>query len=223
MKINKLARQIFCICLLFSSYGVKAQFLHDINGVPLTQKKYEDVTGTPFLYEEWSPGTVKFTNGKSYKENLFLKYNAKDDELYFKNKNGDPLLFVDSVSEFVITPPIGIGHHYRNGYKDVNGYSQNAFFEVVADGSVQLLKKTKKTILESKAYNSPTTERRFVTVSQYYLIKSGKAVAVKPDKKSVLSTLNDKQPALEKFIKENNLNLRNDDELAKLVVYYNSI
>lgn len=222
MRINKLT---FLILLgsCFLTFSVKAQYLHDVNGVPITTSKYEDVTGSPFLIDSWSPGTVKFTSGVSYKDKLFLKYNVKDDELYFRGKNEEPLLFVDSVAEFVIGDPSGANRHFRNGYKSIDGYSNKSFFEVLADGSVQLLKKTKKTILESKAYNSPTTERNFVEVNQYYLLKSGKSIPVKKDKKSVLAVLNDKEPALEKYIEDNNLKVKNDSDLSKLVIYYNSL
>lgn len=223
MKINKWSFLIFFGGCFFLSYNVKAQFLHDVNGVPLTTSKYEDVTGTPYLVDTWLPGTVKFANGVSYKNNLFLKYNIKDDELYFEGKNNEPLLFIDSVTEFAITNPPGVIHHYRNGYKAIGGYSDKSFFEVLADGSVQLLKKTNKTILESKAYNSPTTERSFVEVSQYYLVRFGTFTPVKRDKKSILAALNDKQPALEKYIKDNGLNVKNDDDLSKLIIYYNSL
>jgi len=223
MKVIKLVALLIIGCCLFS-INAKAQYLHDINGTPITRSRYQDVSGSPFLADGWSAGTVKFTNGVSYKDNLFLKYNVKDDELYFKGKNDEPLLFVDSVAEFAIKGPAGVIHHYRNGFKPIDGYTNRSFFEVLADGTVELLKKTNKTILETKAYNSPTTERSFVEVNQYYLLRSGKAMPIrKRDNKSILSVLSDKQPALEKYIKDNNLNLKNDSDFSKLIIYYNSL
>lgn len=222
MKLRTSRFILFIVSLFLFSYNAKAQYLHDINGVPITTSKYEDVTGTPYLADTWLPGTVKLTNGTSYKNNLFLKYNVKDDELYFKGRNDEQLLFVDPIAEFIINTP-GIQHHYKNGYKSINGYSEKTFFEILAEGSIQLLKKTNKTILESKAYNSPITDRRFVDVTYYYIVKDGNAIPVKKDRKSILTILADKQSALEKYMKDNDLNIKNDSDFSKIIVYYNSL
>jgi len=209
---------------IFSVFSLKgqAQFLQDIAGVPLTTVNYENVKGTPFLVNEWSSGMVKLANGNTYKDNLFLKYNIKEDQLYFKGKNDETLEFVDPVKEFVINYKQE-AQHYRNGYSFINGFSDKSFFEVLSDGSVQLLKKPTKVILESKQYNSAAVDKSFEDVYQYYIVKQGAAIQIKRDKKSVFTALGDKQTELDEFTKTNKLNLKNDSDLAKLVTYYNSL
>jgi len=206
---------------ILSVCSARAQFLSDSNGANMTAKHYEDVHGSPYLADDWLPGTVKLATGETYKDNLSLKYNVADDELYFKSQSGDPLTFVQPVSEFTITTAKGT-LHFKNGFK-VATYSEKAFFEVLSDGTVQLLKRDQKAIIENKPYNSATTEKIFNDVSQYFLVSNGKAVEVKKDKKAILAAIGNKQPQLDAYAKSSNLNLKNDTDLGKLVTYYNSL
>jgi hypothetical protein len=223
MNIKKLISLVVFIGAVFSAYTVKSQYLlNDITGAPVTVFNYEDVHGTPFLIDGWSAGTIKLSNGNTYKDNLFLKYDIKDDILYFKGTKDETLTFVDPVVEFAIVVNQN-EQHYKNGYNFTKEYSDKSFFEVLADGAVQLLKKTKKVILESKLYNSATTDKSFNDVNEYYIVSSGKVTLIKKDKKSVFTALGNKQSELENYIKTNNLNIKNDKDLAKVIAFYNSL
>jgi hypothetical protein len=74
-----------------------------------------------------------------------------------------------------------------------------------------------------KEYNSSVISKAFKDNISYYLVIGNKAFPVKKEKRSILSALGNKQTELEAFIKANNLNLKNDDDLARLINYYNSI
>jgi len=230
MKTNKKIFLLpFALCV-FSVYHSNAQaqltpqtyYVTDALGHTVTLNAYDDIQGTPYLADTWAPGTVKLTNGKTYKDNVLLKYNLADDAVYFKGENGSPLLFASPVSEFTITDETG-NRHYKSGFDAISGYTDKNFFEVIADGTVQVLKKYKKTVRESRDYNSAVTVKAFVDIIQYYMIKNGKVVSIKNDKKTILTAIGDKQPELEAYIKANNLNLKNDADIGKLVTYYNSI
>ena len=223
MKTNKLIHFFVGISLVCFAPTLKAQnYVQDISGNPIKAITFSDVQGTPFLVDAWYPGSVRLANGNSYKENLFLKYNIKQDELYFKGKNDETLAFVDPVVEFTID--YKLDHlHYKNGFNGINGFTNTTFFQVLADGNVQLLKKITKTILEDRPYNSPTVNKVFADVEQYFLIVGGKPVTIKKDKKAILAAIGNKQAELETYIKANNLNVKNDNDAAKLVIYYNSL
>jgi hypothetical protein len=225
MKIKSLP-YIVVLFLFATFHRANAQYAQDINGRPLTTKAgYTDVQGTPFLNDQWSKGIVKMTDGKVYKD-MLLKYHEVDDVLYFQGKNEETLTFVDPVSEFTISNISDDKQselHFRKGFKNIPNSTEESFFEVLNDGTIQLIKKPTKSVSESKEYNSLTVVKRFDENVKYYLIISGKAVLVKRDKKSILSAIGNKQPEMENYIKTNSLNMKNDDDMGKLVRFYNSL
>ncbi len=216
---------VFIVC---AGDSAKAQGpVKDFVGRPimLQERPYNELEGSPFLFDMWVNGTVKFTTGESYK-NVPLKYNLLTDELYFKNKQGDTLTFVDPVREFILQYDLNSNNavkHFRNGFGPTGKNTDKSFYEVLVDGTIQLLKKTTATIAESKEYNATLVHREVAKDIRYYLVKSGQINPLKREEKSILTLADDKADRLKAYIKANNLNLKNDDDLAKLIVYYNSI
>ncbi|MDT3405227.1 hypothetical protein [Mucilaginibacter terrae] len=213
----------FLFTLLFFARlnSISAQVVsQDINGRPYRLKGAVDVEGSAFLNDDWQKATVKLSNGKTYKD-ASLKFNLADNELLFKGKDGEPFTFMEPVSEFAITDDLQNIHTYRNDYS-FEGESPATYFEVLADGTTQLLKKTTKSIGDFKEYNGPIV-KKYVTSVKYYLYKDKKAIQIKPDRKSLLYSLGSKQAELDTYIKNNNLNLKQDADLGKVVVYFNSI
>jgi hypothetical protein len=94
---------------------------------------------------------------------------------------------------------------------------------VIGDGKLQIIKKISKSILETKDYNSASKTKSFQDYTRYFLVVAGKTVPVKNDKKSILTTIPDKQQQLQTFAKLNDLNFKSDTDLAKLMNYYNSL
>lgn len=217
---------LFILLLFIAAKSASAQFAENINGVPMREiSGYTNVEGSAFLNDQWAKGMVKMADGRTFKD-VLLKYDQVKDELYFKDKKGDTLIFVDPVREFKVEYASGDDAHeklFRNGYKNIPNSTENSFFEVVSDGTAQLLKRTTKSIAESKEYNSTTVVKRFDENVKYYIIVSEKVIPIKRDKKSILAALTNKQPQLENFMRTNNINLKNDEDLVKLMAYYSSL
>jgi len=222
---KKLSNYVIVLLLVAAFQHANAQFTQDVDGRPLTAKTgYTDIQGTPFLTEGWVTGAVKLADGRTYKD-MSLRYNEMDDKLFFRDKKGDTLEFVDPVKEFKLENPMGanlIARTFKSGFKNIPNTTESSFFEVLADGTASLIKRYTKSITELKEYNSPTI-KRFEESTKYYLIVAEKAVPLKRDQKFILTTLGNKQPEMEAYIKDNKLNLKHDDDLAKLITYYNSI
>jgi len=223
MKI-KFLYQLSALFLLVIVQQAKAQFVQDINGHPMQTKSYEGVQGSPYLSDQWAMGVVKMTDGRTYKD-VPLKYDEVQDELYFQDKKAQTLAFVDHVNEFKINYVANNKPYekvFRNGFKNIPGSSEASFFEVLSDGTAQLLKKTTKVQAETREYNAPVV-KNFEENAKYYLIVSGKVIPFKKDKKFILENLPNKRTELEAYIKTNNINLKDDADLAKLISYYNSM
>jgi hypothetical protein len=85
------------------------------------------------------------------------------------------------------------------------------------------LKQIKKIFIEEKAFNSATITRRFDTQNSYYVFKDEKMDRLKRSKSGLLDILSDQKELVEKFISNNKLTVKSDDDLAKIVAYYNSL
>lgn len=220
-----------CIILGYSTM-VSAQLIHiptDIQGRRLKAKNYVAVKGSPYLFENWSKGTVKFMNGTVFEG--MLKYDQIEDELTFNSpSNEDEALgFKDPIIEFTIADPTSKDSPKERTFKKgfgtspVDKQSNNLFFEVLVEGNAHLLKHTQKTIVEQTPYNSATTVQHIKEVVTYYLSENGSLTKFKPNEKQVLATLSAKATELQKHIKENDLNIKEEEDLKKLFVYYNTI
>jgi hypothetical protein len=210
--------------LLFISLAysnAKAQALiSDISGSPVSESKYVNVEGNPFLTEEWVKSDVKLANGTVYKD-VAVRLDVVTDELLFKNTDGKILAFVDPVAEFTF---ISTNQHFINGISGLSGYTPKSYFQALNEGKAKILKKTNKTVVERKEYNSATTTKSFVENSAYFLLTSaGQIVPLKKDKKFILATLGDKSGPLETYINDKKLNLKKDADLTNLVDYYNTL
>ncbi len=208
------------------SVSLKAQNLNnitDVSGKPLFETKYTDVQGTPFLTDYWANGMVKLDNGKTYTD-IKLRYDLVEDQLLFRNKDGQSLAFVDGVQEFKLdlAGDEQKSLYFKNGFKPVDGATEKTYYQVLSGGETTLLKRTSKHVLESKAYNSATTTKTFDEVSSLYVIKDGQPIKLKKDKKSVLAAFDGYTAQLDAFIKDNKLNLKSDQDLVKLAEFYNS-
>jgi hypothetical protein len=213
-------RLAFTVLFSFAlGLSASAQFaLFDEMGRPIQAKQYVDVQGSPFLSDDWSVGAVKLTSNKEY-DGMKLMYDQVDDRLIFKNHAGQAQLFAEPVREFTLS-----GRVFRKGFKPVDGASPMAFYEVLADGKTQLLKRTTKKIFEEVPYGSSTKVKKIQSNETYYLSKSEHTLLkIRKDKKALLSELSDKKPDLEKYIKTNRLDLKQDEDMAKLVAYYNTL
>ena len=206
--------------------NVKGQFMQDVQGKVVRSIKYTDVQGNPYLFEQWVNGTIRLGNGKSY-TNVPLRYDIVSDELQYKdNKSDQALNFIDPVVEFQLMPGTESGESpmiFRNGFISDDGTSVKAYYQVLFDGALKLLKRNTKVIFETREYSSAITTKTFREEEYYYLYKGNKTVRIKKDKKQVLATLADRATELEAFIKNNALNLKNESDLVRLIAHYNSL
>jgi len=227
MKVNLILTA--ALVTLLGIGTAEAQFMKDRDGKPIMSKEYTDVEGTPYLNSNWGWGSVKLANGNILKD-VELKYDLKEDAVYFKDsKSGEPMAFAGPVDEFTLTYTDAdddkkYTRRYKKGFKDVSRTTPASYFEVLSEGTATLLKRLSKDIIITQEFNSASKTKVFKENSKnYYIVKDGKAILVKNDKKSILAVLSDKLPQLETYLKSNKVDFKSDAELGKFVNYYNSL
>lgn len=179
----------------------------------------DEVTGSPYLLEEWTKGNVKFKDNTTAR-NGDLKYDVSEDLLVVKGANGEENLFSDPIDEFTLSIG-GKVRLFKTGFKGEKGINEKSYFEVVYNGKIKLLKRYSKTVIESRTYNSATVTKKFEESSVYYIAKSNSdLIPIKKNEKSIIDAL--QKPDLTKYIKDNKLNLKSEDDIARLLEYYDT-
>ncbi|MCX2738418.1 hypothetical protein [Pontibacter anaerobius] len=217
-QLKKLYVAFFAVLLSAGAANAQMFLLEDVNGRPIRKTQYEDINGSPYLYDNWMKGSVVLGNGNLY-ENVPLRYDQVADQLLFQTPEGQELEFVQPVREFQID---GSPVVYRSGFAPIDQHSSSSFYQVLEDGKVKLLKKSHKVIREEKAYGTATISKNVLEYTNYYITQGSQLVKVK-NEKNLLQLLPGHTQELEGYIKKNKLKLKEDAEMAQLVAYYNSL
>lgn len=201
-------------------------YAKDINGTPIRTSSYTDVKGSPYLTNQWVKGVVKLDNNQTY--NLEIKYDMIADNLMFRTSENDSLNFVQPVKEFkldYIADGKSQSHLFRSGFPATDAKTDNAsFYEVLYDGGTKLLKRQAKTMWkETTSYGTPNNTMNITERITYFIFQSDKMLPLKTDRKSVISALSNKSAEVEKYIKDNKLDTKNETDLVKVFTYYNSL
>lgn len=193
--------------------------------------RYEGMQGTPYFIDEWLSGKLVFTNGDADKKNHLLKYNTQTKELLMKRPQGDSIIVfpnqitaftINDVSKNVSYPFVKVENLKADG-----GTVPVCFLMVLYKNKSSLLKYVSKNVLKANYQGGYSADRRYdsyVDNSQYFIRKADNSlVKVKIKKSSVLDALEDKKAEIEAFIKKENLSFKNDIDVAKVLVYYDSL
>lgn len=179
-----------------------------------------NVLGSPYLNEDWKLGTVQVKGQDSYQ--AYMRYNAFHDEMEMQENDKAVAL----MKRDYITAELE-GTLYKIIAYVAEGSSKKGYVAVLKEGPVSFYNKQQVILREGKEASSsyskakpPKFERQDI-----YLIAFGdeKAGEVKLNKKAILSVFPDKQNDLEKFVKENKLKLKSEDEIVKLMEYYETL
>ncbi len=215
-------------------------------------------TGTYYAYtENYEKGNVLY-NGRIYKD-VLLNLNAHTDELQVKIPSSQLILVLNK--DFVQSFTIGV-HNYINVGRKVEENKQDfsnkniniiesvegssvdniipgGYYEIIHDGNLKLLKKTKKIYSErinqsASIETKSQVERIFTGSISYLLIKdkyigknltpSGNDVVNIKRKASLISQLRSKKSEVRQFIRKNNFDSSNKDLLySSILKYYESL
>jgi hypothetical protein len=211
------------------SEGINGRTLRvqDINGKSLIKEKYnDDIEGSPFLNSDWAEADLVLRHGKEIKK-IQANLNVESNELYIKDSTGKVLVIQDLVVTEIAFTNRSIsnpeGRIFRNGYPPVDKQSVNFFYEVLADGRIQLLRKLSKNIDVIKNELSGEVRKEFVENNSYYVLSDKGIENFRYQKEFVLDLLKDKQAAVDEYVKANKINFKKIPDVQKLLIYYNGL
>ena len=104
---------------------------------------------------------------------------------------------------------------------------KKVFVRVIYDGRTKLVLKYNKTFIRANykgAYATGNKYDEYTDDYQYYIMKNTNTpVKIKLSKKSVVKALSDNEENVRAYLGEHQLNLNNEDDVAELVKFYDSI
>lgn len=188
------------------------------SGVPNVNYK-----GSPYLNKEFVEGKVTVNNDMTY--NREIRYNAYSDIFEFKDENNEIKTLQKSN---IVTVKIEGKFFEMYDYLSNNSAKEGYFEKLNRNGKTILLKQHHKKFIDAVKANSSyqeDTPAKFVLNTSYFVKKDELSPAIKIilKKKNILRVLKDKEVSIKEYISKKKPNFKNEQEVAQLFDYYNSL
>ena len=199
----------------------------DLNGYSFLKKYDPDITGTPFINDNWAFAKITLSGGKEINQ-LPIKLNIESNELYFLDSTGKEMIAVEGLIKKIdylnYSPKDSIRYVFKSGYPNIDKQNENYYYQVFTEGKIELLAKKLKYIRVDKNELSGEVSRNFVEAAIILYVYANNIIqAFYPNKGFVISLMKDKEQAINMFVDTNKINFRKTMDLIKLFNYYNGL
>ena len=127
------------------------------------------------------------------------------------------ILFNDTSKDGVNT------YIFQTGFSPIDNQSAIHFYQVLVNGKISLLKSINKNIEERLNELSGEKSKEFAQRENLYVLNEGSLKRVKKDSDFFINTMANQKEAINQYIRTNKLNFKNEEQLKKLVEFYNSL
>lgn len=209
--------KLLWLILLFS-VGAVAQTDEE----KLEAGEYAGVSGNPYFIKDWSDGVIRFTSGK-VTDKFKLKFNAAQNRLIMQF-NGAAFAAESRIQEFVMyTKNKKDSFLFKKGFPKTERGDNETFYLVLERGAATLLRLATKDIVQEKELIDAKVSRHYQDVDLFFLLRDGVMHKVDTDNNPVQNILSDRRDELKNFIKEQQLKMRTQEDMVKVVRKYNSL
>jgi hypothetical protein len=196
----------------------------DFNGRPF--RTYDpEAEGSPFFNENLLYANLVLSKGTLY-ERVKVRLDFLNEEIQLVASDGKLIVaenglvhkvdILDSVTGVV-------QYRFISGCPPVDRQSGNQFYQVLADGKLQLLLYTRKELVQEKNEMSGEIRKTYKEYADLYTLREGKISKLKKDKETILSLMDDRKDEINAWLKTKKINFRNNSSLSELFTFYNSL
>jgi hypothetical protein len=185
--------------------------------------EWESFAGSPYTSNEFKPAELFYKEEKMGR--LYYRYNALNEEIEVKDNPAEEGIRGLSRDKNVILKVDGNPMRFMT-FIDKQGKTLNGYLTQLVDGeNYDLYKRTHVKFTEgAKAANSfvQATPSRFSQFDEYYVQKAGvdRIDELEVKKSKLYSQLeSDEKASLKAFIKENDLDLNNEKDLIRIILF----
>lgn len=200
-----------------------SSIINNTNGYWMVNKNTiaSDVKGSYLLFDDYNnSGIITTSPNKKYSVSN-LNYNIKQDQIEAKTSKDSIFIFYPQVIEMV-----EINKKLLRRFIDSELY-ENGYYEIIATSKEkELLKRYEVTIREGN-FNPMTLQKlskdRYVITSKYFIHAQNIMVEISLKKSKFLKIFEKDSDIIKKFLSDNNLSLKDDNDLKKIFNYYDSL
>jgi hypothetical protein len=194
-----------------------------------------NVIGDFYIDSLWQEGNVKFTTiipqlgglDSDSLSGIVIRYNVLNNELEVlvdKAKNDIRVIRSNQLKKFTVENGAGV-ETYVNAAIFKSEKPLSGFASVLATGKLMLIKYYYPKITKpnyNPGFNTGEKNTIVRVTSDYYIVLNNNAEKLNTSKKSILALMKDRGAEVENYIKEYNVNFKNEADLAGLFGFYNS-
>lgn len=185
----------------------------------IDHSEYDEIKGSPYLYDSWVSARILGSDGTFFNFDN-VNFNGFTHQLEVKT-NG---LIEEIISASYLKAIVGSGNSENTFMSGLHPDLGQNIICILYDGkNVKLIKKFDVRIEESVAQTPgiPTVFTKFSVSQEYFIMIERDLSKTKLKKKSVISILGYKTE-LEKYIKQERLNLNRESDVVLLLIHYES-
>lgn len=203
----------------FNDYQTLTGFSH-----PRFNNTYLSVDGSPYLFREFTVGEAVSNDNTRY-VNANFRYNMHTDQIEYE-KYGD-IYILNNPGDFKYFI-IGDNIFCYKLFSTSDGLLKKGYFQLLNNGEEATLFKKKNVKFvppkEAEAY-APASSAKFMSASDSYFISfHGKPlVRLNLKRKEFISVFPEKTNEIEHYIANQKLSIRKEEDLLKLVEFYNKL
>ena len=190
----------------------------------LGEPVYHDMGGSPYVLVDWADGVIRFSSGRVATQ-FKIKFDAVKNQLNLQFQ-GTNFVTESKVKDFVLYTNSGGNKDsmvFKKGFPPYESANEETYYQVLVQGKNDLLKLHLKIISEEPQIASKIVYRKVRDEPQYFLLSNKTLIQLPQDKSLVAGKFPDHQTEIQKYISDQQMKFRDNNDFIKLVAYYNSL
>ncbi|HAI82905.1 MAG TPA: hypothetical protein DCL43_04490 [Chitinophagaceae bacterium] len=231
-------KQYVCIAaMLLLCYGLQAQpvgvangvnnamtLTQDVYGRPVLLKNETNIEGSAYFADEYLPAYLYILNNKRVFFNR-VKLDLAQHKVMYSDSVGSIMEAVTLVHRLIFMMPEATDSSvFELGFKPIDKQTERSYYEVLVDGSVQLLRYASIRVIEQQPYGSASLYKKYITDYFYYIANSSTKTIVPASDTAWLALVSpEKQQRALTYIQNKRLRWKQWKDVARFVQYLNGL
>jgi hypothetical protein len=228
--------KLILIVSLFLTGNTYAQFLADAarplprtfaRTIPVTADGKQitssnpDIAGTPFFTENWCNTNLQLVNGDVFNV-AKAKLDVMNNNLHYIDSRGAEMYVEAKELKRVEFTADSVLHSFMVHAVVKGGKEVSAFYEVLSEGKITLLKQVRKQLEENKNSYTQEVKKEIVTKEAAYVFFNAALTPVKSRESFWQAMMEDKWSGIQTYAGQTGLGFKSLEDVQKIVAYYNA-